>query len=158
MSSNPLDILEEQHQHGLRELERLDAALTHLETNTSLASVMADIRKAVTFLDTEVRAHNQFEEDHLFPVLEVAAPHSPLAVMLEEHRELWSALDAVQQCLKVLDDAPLDAQAHKLLLREGWHICDLLRAHIEKENTVLFPTARECLTPEQLERISWAIV
>ncbi|MBI3092088.1 MAG: hemerythrin domain-containing protein [Candidatus Tectomicrobia bacterium] len=155
--TNPLDLLTEQHQHGLRELDRLDAALSRVQTSGNLAAELATIRQAVTFLDTEVRQHNQIEEDHLFPVLEATAPGGPIGVMLDEHRELWAALDALQNSLRKLAARSTDEAARDLLLREGLHICDLLRNHIAKEENILFPSARECLTPSQLERISWAM-
>lgn len=157
MRTNPLEALEEQHQHGLRELDRLAAALTKLEHGEALSPLVEEIREAVTFIDTEVRHHNQMEEEHLFPMLESVAPDSPVPIMLDEHRELWSALDAVQRCLPALDAAPDDEAERRNLLGEGFHICDLLRAHIEKEDTILFPMAQERLAPEQLEQLARAL-
>ncbi len=99
-----------------------------------------------TFID---RCHHGKEEEYLFPKMEERGPlaaKGPIAVMLEEHaegRRLVQAIAAdLPQAVKG-DSAALDAVAAHLSF-----YADLLQAHIDKENNVLFPMADKLFTPE----------
>lgn len=86
-----------------------------------------------TFVD---RCHHAKEEQHLFPALErhgVPRNGGPIGVMLLEHEEGRSFLRAMTQ-----EDGGAVAAAIRGYAR-------LLRAHIDKENGVLFPLAEQIL-------------
>lgn len=90
-----------------------------------------------TFAD---RCHHTKEEQHLFPTLErrgVPRDGGPLGVMLHEHEEGRAFLRAMGQ----RDDRAV-AQAIRGYVA-------LLRAHIDKENGILFPIAEQILDDEE---------
>jgi hemerythrin-like domain-containing protein len=98
------------------------------------------------FLAGEVDEHFGLEEEALFPVL---ARHpqlavGPLAVMEVEHREFRALVGELAAALDADDPrAPAVARA----------IGVLLRAHIDKEDRVLFPLAGHLLSAAELQEV-----
>lgn len=124
------------HEH-----EVLVRALALLERAAPLAAAGAPAardalaRLADFFAHFADRCHHAKEEQHLFPALErrgLPREGGPVAVMLAEHREGRQLLAA----LAAGDTAAAGPYA------------TLLRAHIDKENGVLFPLAERLLTAE----------
>ncbi|MBI4587813.1 MAG: hemerythrin domain-containing protein [Candidatus Rokubacteria bacterium] len=90
-----------------------------------------------TFAD---RCHHGKEEQHLFPALErhgVPREGGPLGVMLQEHEDGRAFLRATTQ-----GDDRARAEAVRGYVA-------LLRAHIDKENEILFPIAEQVLAEEE---------
>jgi hemerythrin-like domain-containing protein len=88
--------------------------------------------------------HHAKEERLLFPALEAAGlprDGGPIAVMLEEH-------EAGRALVRAMGEAPVAER--RRLARE--YAC-LLRAHIAKENDVLFELADALLGPREVERL-----
>lgn len=142
-TSDPLTRFEEEHQHALGELERLEQAADGLEDAEEPTEYLEIMRQVHTFLSTAVREHNENEERALFPLL---GDEAPTGVFEEEHvrlraleRELREALDGPHPT----ESAPTIALA----------LVDLLRGHIDREDNVLFPLARGLLGPEGLARV-----
>jgi hemerythrin-like domain-containing protein len=92
--------------------------------------------------------HHAKEEKVLFVRLRQRSPaaQAPVSVMLSEHeqgRRLVAAIDEATKPAAAGDDAARDTLAASL---SGY--ADLLDAHIQKENSVLFPLARRVFTRE----------
>jgi hemerythrin-like domain-containing protein len=90
--------------------------------------------------------HHSKEELVLFPALErrgVKRVGGPIGVLLAEHESARSQVRAMSGALarvrKMEPGAARDLKEHALTYR------DLLWTHINKENTVLFPTAEETI-------------
>jgi len=86
--------------------------------------------------------HHQKEEGILFPRMAKAGVPSeggPIGVMLLEHDEGRAHIRAMDGALAKAADG--DSEARRTLIRETRGYVALLRAHIMKENTVLFPMA-----------------
>jgi hemerythrin-like domain-containing protein len=93
------------------------------------------------------RCHHTKEEKHLFPALEergVPGESGPIAVMLQEHEEGRRTVRDLAQALEQGAQAP--GRAARLLAERLEAYVALLRAHIEKENNVLFPLADRVLS------------
>ena len=132
---DPLLRFEEEHDVALAALARLEAA--------AAAQDLATAGEVLELLRGAVRRHNEDEEAALFPLLGTEAP---LAPFVDEHvvlRRLETELSAAL----TRHDAGAVAQA-------ALDIVHLLRAHIERENTVLFPTARTLLGPAGLAEVA----
>ena len=102
--------------------------------------------------------HHQKEEKVLFPALcDAGVPKDggPVGVMLNEHDEGRHHIRAMEQAL--VDAAEGDADARENLVREGLGYVALLRAHIQKENMILFPMAEQVLDMSQQESVRNAI-
>ena len=144
MSTDPLRAFEEEHTQALDALARLEAAALALEGGAAPAPHLEAVREAHTILTTVVREHNEKEEVILFPVLEGRAPTS---VFIQEHREL-RALE--ERLGRALDGTGSLQAATEIALA----IVDLLRAHIAREDEVLFPAARSVLGVEGLAAVA----
>jgi hemerythrin-like domain-containing protein len=131
----PTDLLREEHRVILKALDALERAAGRTAAGGSVADawwtgVVAWLR---VFAD---RNHHAKEEAALFPAMVKAGVPSaggPIAVMLEEHvegRRLVTVMDA-------------NSGAARLEACRAY--VALLRAHIEKENEIVFPLAAAVL-------------
>jgi hemerythrin-like domain-containing protein len=143
MSADPIRRFEEEHDVALAGLARLEAAAEALRDGAAGHQHFAAAGEVLELLRGAVRRHNEDEEAALFPLLGTEAP---LAPFVDEHivlRRLETELSAAL----TRHDAGAVAQA-------GLDIVHLLRAHIERENTVLFPAARALLGPAGLAEVA----
>ncbi len=98
--------------------------------------------------------HHQKEEKVLFPALcDSGMPRDggPVGVMLYEHDEGRGHIRAMESSLPAAGAG--DAEARKRLVHESLSYVELLRAHIQKENMILFPMAERVLSPDQHETV-----
>jgi hemerythrin-like domain-containing protein len=101
--------------------------------------------------------HHAKEERHLFPAMNakgIPLEAGPIAVMLHEHdqgRAFLRALDQALARVKAGEEGAAEAVAGALLGYAG-----LLRAHISKEDNVLFPMADRILSPADQEALAAA--
>jgi hemerythrin-like domain-containing protein len=138
-AASPITLLVHEHEVILRALALLERLGRRLESGDAidqpaLAWLLDFFR---TFAD---RCHHAKEEAELFPALErhgLPRESGPLGVMLEEH-------EAGRALVRAMADG--DARATAKAIRE---YVALLRAHIDKENTVLFPLAEQLLSDEE---------
>ncbi len=101
------------------------------------------------------RCHHGKEEELLFPLLEskgVPRRGGPIGVMLFEHDEGRSLIQQME--LSAAGYARGDSVA-----AEGWvyaarGYAELLRAHIAKENNILFPMAERLLTDAEQQMLA----
>ena len=150
MAKDPFAIFEAQHEEGLKQLNHLEGAVERLRASGASPELLEAIRGAAAFINREVRVHNQKEEELLFPPLEgVLPPGGPTAVMRDEHRALWSALGRLEEAISWL--AGGNEAARVEVINSARFIVELLRAHIRKENEVLYPMARRLLSREKIE-------
>ena len=152
MSKDPIAIFMAQHEEGLAHLRRLGGYIQRVERREVTEEVLEGIRRATAFINKEVRVHNEKEEELLFPELEkVLPPKGPTFVMREEHRRLWEVLEKVETTLERLER---DREAIDELVASAQFVVQLLSEHINKENSVLFPMAKQLLAPEQMAAIA----
>jgi hemerythrin-like domain-containing protein len=97
--------------------------------------------------------HHRKEEEHLFKLLKKKPPlRGPVAVMLQEHEMGRGFLRSVKEGLAAWAQGN---PAGAMQVVEGLRsYAELLRAHIDKENQVLFPMADRVLTPAEQEQLT----
>jgi len=126
----------------------------------------ADIRDALTFSRTFVdRCHHGKEELCLFPCMEkrgIPREHGPIAVMLLEHEQGRQLVRAIGEAL---DRHEAGKAAPAEVLARIQEYVELLEAHIEKENNILYamgdqvmqgrddPETVSCFDAKEAERI-----
>jgi len=98
--------------------------------------------------------HHGKEEKFLFPALEAAGiprEGGPIGVMLAEHEAGRKLVRQMRDIRKKLSGG--SSKAPSEFAETAGQYIDLLRNHIQKENTVLFPMADKVLAKAQLDRM-----
>lgn len=143
MTADPIRRFEEEHDVALAALARLEAAAAALQRDGAGEPHFATAAEVLELLRGAVRQHNEDEENALFPLLGTDAPFAPF---IDEHLTLRRLENKLSAAL-ARRDAPAVAQV-------ALDIVQLLRDHIERENTVLFPAARSLLGPDGLAKVA----
>ena len=146
--SKAIDDLKHEHEAILSSLATLDVMVDRATKGGQVGpeDVRGFIRFLKEFADT---CHHGKEEGILFPTLvQAGMPErgGPIGVMLTEHTE-------GRRLIKDMEDAAAGTLAAERFARAAQEYAGLLRAHIQKENNVLFPAAERVLSPDELERI-----
>jgi len=136
---------------ALQILEKVDAAI-EAKNDEALGHLEQLLDFFKGFVD---RCHHGKEEDVLFPELErrgVKREGGPIGVMLLEHEagrgHVRAMLDDLEWLRRGEAAAVVATHEHVLAYR------DLLRAHIYKENNVLFPMADRLLPDDVAARLA----
>ena len=143
----PTEVLIAEHNAvltALQILEKAAAAPPESQASEHLEQLVDFFRG---FVD---RCHHGKEEIALFPELErrgVAREGGPIGVMLMEHEKGREYVRAIADELDRMRHG--DAGATGRIREQAGAYCELLQAHIDKENSVLFPIA-DRLVPEDI--------
>ncbi|MBI2858299.1 MAG: hemerythrin domain-containing protein [Chloroflexi bacterium] len=146
-----ISVLQQAHQAGLEKMEWLQSAIEELKQGKT-DSALGRLRDLTGFFDGDLRLHFFQEENALFPAISHAiGPMGPVAVMLDEHKALWQAIDRLEEEIErgvqgEASTAPLQHVASYIL----W----ALRSHIEKEDRMLFPLAEAHLNIAEREAVT----
>ncbi|MFL5262317.1 MAG: hemerythrin domain-containing protein [Anaeromyxobacteraceae bacterium] len=118
----------------------------------------AELGRFVTFIREFADAHHHAkEEDVLFAaMIEAGFPRQggPVAVMLFEHDQGRAFVGQLADLAAQL--APWSADDRQRVAQAAQGYATLLRAHIHKEDAILYPMAEQRLAPEALARVSEA--
>lgn len=149
MKTDITRVLMEEHQLILRMITLLEHNSTRMEHgNFSEWKFFADALDFIrTFAD---RYHHAKEEDVLFLALEengMPAQRSPIEAMHIEHEQGRAHVRAMDGALQQIE-AGITEQV-PALAQHARAYAELLREHIEKEDTILYPLAERVL-PEHL--------
>lgn len=149
--NDPINALYGEHDEALEQLRILGASGRAMAERGVTGNELAAFEGAVRFLDTEIRAHNEWEEINLFPRLEArTGPGGPCMVMRAEHRELWGLYGTLGPLLEKAKGGTVAPEGLKSLAEVAGAIERLLSQHIAKENDILFPMARNVLSADDL--------
>ena len=142
---DPIDTLVQEHALIERVLAAFASYCAELDRDAAPAS---DLTRFVRFFEGFVDGlHHAKEEDILFRALQDAGfplGHGPLAVMLHEH-ELGRTHVRALAAIAATPDWSRDPAVRTQVVTHGRGFASHLRAHIHKENHVLYPMARQCL-------------
>ncbi len=150
--SKAIDELTHDHDAILSSLSILDAMVGRL--GNAGAPSAEDLKGFIGFLkEFADKCHHGKEEGILFPALTGAGMPSqggPVAVMLSEHVEGRAFIKEMEQAVSGAVSGAVEVGA---FTRAAQGYAALLRAHIAKENDVLFPMAERFLASPELEKI-----
>lgn len=138
------EILSTCHEHILERLTTLEAVGRDLVDSTEITEVhLAQLGDILAFLDTAIPIHSADEEQSLFPRLRDRPPFvgvegTPMDCMEAEHVNHGQ----LKARLKVAIVKRNAAAAGRYALEMAGEY----RAHIQKEEEILFPMAREIIT------------
>ncbi|MFN8010376.1 MAG: hemerythrin domain-containing protein [Holophagaceae bacterium] len=131
-----------EHAEALKRLDRMEGAVKSGDWD--------GVKDVATWLFEELKAHNEAEEQHLFPLLDpmFGGGHGPTHCMREEHRLLWDLTQIVLGDIREGVSGNPEGTA-----RASTQLIGTLRSHIEKENNVLYPMAERMLDAATLARL-----
>lgn len=149
----PTDILMNEHriiEQGLDCLEKiLDQCTAENKLDTKSAKQAIEFFRG--FAD---RCHHGKEETQLFPMMQAkgfSGGCSPVVVMLREHELGRLYIQGMNAAIEPA--AAGDPESLKWFIQHGQSYLKLLREHIRKEDTCLFPAANHRLTEGDREQL-----
>ncbi len=128
--------LSHDHQHALALCVVTERVLGATAGPDVVARAAAEI---VQVFDREILDHFHFEEQVLFPILE---PYEEMGGLVYELKAEHSRILALVAAIRL--------QAERACMLE---FCTTLRAHVRKEETVLFERAQELVPTERLREV-----
>jgi hemerythrin-like domain-containing protein len=131
MTTNVLARLSEEHDTLLPIIVEIQAA-AEAQNETALFAELISGRAALT---QELDAHITLEEDVAFALIGEAISEEILTPFRTEHTEIRALRD------EVLSHVDAGVTPFNLCLQ----LCDLIQAHMQREDMMLFPSAREAL-------------
>ncbi len=149
-----VQFLRYEHSLILKALTALEGRLARLETGATAGGVFFE--NAVEFLRAFAdRCHHGKEEDILFTMMveELDYPRDggPVAVLTTEHRKGREFLRGIGEAAAALD---ADPAAAKTIVENGRGYIRLLRAHIDREDTTVFPMVEQFLDDADQARLA----
>jgi len=149
----PSDELRHEHEiilHALSGAEHLAQSILSTD-NVEIAKVKDIIDFSRNFTDG---CHHKKEEKHLFVKLQergMSGEQGPIAVMLYEHSAGRNLIQRLESSITEDELGKSEAKVtiHQILLE----YVELLKAHIAKENNILFPMGDKILTEEDQETL-----
>jgi len=105
------------------------------------ATLVVRLKAGRAALTSELDAHIALEEDIVFALIEKTLGEELVAPFRSEHNEIRMLRD------EVLAGADASSVPIGLCLQ----LCDLIQAHMQREDAVLFPSAHHALDPHSLE-------
>ncbi len=151
-NSDAFAILSHCHEHILEKLEVLEDVGRELATDGAFTERrLAMLCDVLTMLDTAIPLHTADEEETLFPVLRAteifagmdATPMDCIEYEHDGHRQLM--VDLKREVMK--RDGATTARAAMAIVEE-------YRSHIQKEEEVVYPWARELVDGASLVRMA----
>jgi hemerythrin-like domain-containing protein len=147
---DPIHLLKREHDATLAHLDRMELAVADLN-GARRAEALDTLQQGLDFLEEEIRAHGQLEEEVLYPALGLHVPKQTVDVMLEEHKELWWEMDLLRSALRRREPPANEVRWHAIAL------IDLLRRHIDKENNVIFLMTAQMLSEQEYRDLAEAL-
>ncbi|MBM4465666.1 MAG: hemerythrin [Chloroflexi bacterium] len=150
----PTDILKHEHQIILLVLDAAEREVQQIQNTAEVRTEKLD-KMLDFFRNFADRCHHAKEEDLLFVKMQergIPTAGGPIAVMLHEHDEGRRRVKAVAEALP--QAASGDASAIASVTSNLSAYVQLLRAHIGKEDNILYPMADRVFTPQDQQALA----
>jgi hemerythrin-like domain-containing protein len=127
-----------------REHREIDEGVDAFRAGVSAGTATAEpLLQAMAAL----RRHIYLEEEFVFPPLRAAGMVPPIFVMLREHGELWTTMDALET--EVAQDPAGDAASAACQM-----LTVQLQTHNSKEEPIIYPQVDSTLEPEAQQQLN----
>jgi regulator of cell morphogenesis and NO signaling len=144
-----------QHRDAEAMLVKLAAGVGRVQREgASGAAVLDDLGDLRREIHGEVLSHFREEEQALFPVLgrHIDSASGPIAMLMEEHAMFRQLELQFEEAVAALEAGFSDGWEEKLC-DAAESIARLLPAHIDKEESVLFPMAEGVLSADEWDQV-----
>ncbi len=151
-TTDPIELLVREHEEGMKRLAVLQRAAESIRSEGFSAKAFEEIADTIRWMNTSVRHHTQIEEQFLFPMIEPRM--RGLAEQVRgEHRDLWDSFSELLGTVRDVEEGRLHGSSILDVVRIAENIVVLLRNHIRRENTVVFPAIRQLLSKEEYQKL-----
>jgi uncharacterized protein len=142
-----------EHEAILEFLDELDWINRSIQEMTQYAPDQEEFERLIHIAEhlVEAEQHHQREEQVLFPELEKRGIEGPPAVMRQEHEELRPRKRRLNELSRSAVAGDFDRFKRELAELVDY-IVPTLRAHIFKENNILYPMALQAIDDESVWR------
>lgn len=146
-------MLHDEHMNTISYLEKLEAELLKHGPNTipDLANGYLDsiLRQLISLVEEELITHFKFEEDEVFPILQIAGDTDITNLLSEEHRIILPIGERLLILAKETRNSALDSETWSEMRRLGMELIERLISHIQKEEMGLLPMIETLIDEEQ---------
>ncbi len=154
--------LAEEHADFIEKLDKLEATLDGMmEARQASDTDLERLDEAVRFFEEDLLPHFEREDRFLLPPLEakIGRYGTLVNVVAYEHDEIRREVAKIKESLAALKAQRPRPHGPEIeeLNRHGIFTIQFLWDHFRKEKTSLFPTAREQLSPKELELIGRSV-
>lgn len=151
-SNDPIKVLIREHNEGLVRLAVLESAAESIKLNGFSPEAFEQIAETIRWLNTEVRRHTQIEEKFLFPLID-RHMRSLAEQVRGEHRDLWDLFNDLLRVVKDVEEGRLHGTSISDIVAIVRSIVELLRAHVRREDTMVFPAVKQLLTKDEYDEL-----
>lgn len=145
----PTDVLKHEHRQIEERLQVLSSALKSLGNQGPDAEILDRIEEVAQYIDREMAAHHQKEEEGLFPLLARYLDEDlHLDGRIADHEDLKIMSGKFKQTLEDCRSTD-DHFAAQMLRGYGLYIVHLVLEHLLKEDEILFLVADRYLSDEE---------
>ncbi len=169
---HPIEHLLQEHHDIRAQIADLCAATRDLATRgaAALPDALPVLRRFGQMMQTQLALHAKKEDEALFPAIEavLGTDGSPTFVMRQEHDDIHARGEMMRQVLhqlSVMEHPAIEMGTEKLqlwsanggsaatLCATAEEIIELLDAHFDKEEQMIFPIAENVLGEEMLAEV-----
>lgn len=142
------------HSHLNVQLGFLFDALERIHLTGFNLDDLSMIEKVIQYLNSELKIHNQLEENYLFTKAKSNINLKNLSTtLIAEHRVIWDKLEILNDLFHQYKENPTTS-IFSDFYRLSISLIQLIRNHIEKENTKFFPEIEETLNDSEIEELN----
>lgn len=142
------------HSHLNVQLGFLFDALERIHLTGFNLDDLSMIEKVIQYLNSELKIHNQLEENNLFTKAKSNINLKNLSTtLIAEHRVIWDKLEILNDLFHQYKENPTTS-IFSDFYRLSISLIQLIRNHIEKENTKFFPEIEKTLNDSEIEELN----
>jgi hemerythrin-like domain-containing protein len=151
---DPLGMLSDCHRRIEHFLGILCLVAERAQGRALTAEETSAVEAAINYFQVGGQRHTKDEEESLFPRLMAAGGFDELERLEQDHDEATRTHAEIEELYRswVASGALNDSNSHRLLAATG-RLRDLYKAHIQMEDTVVFPKAAQVLDPIAIVQI-----
>lgn len=145
-----IDVLQDKAERVLQQAQDRALGLTPNAQEQELNEIMELVR----CLHNKICSHFYKEEQPLFQIMEESlSDRRCTAILRDEHKEILERYFRLTDRLGDWKSNVSDLEKASKLERALWQFINSFRSHAHREEQILYPMARACLSEEQLTEI-----
>lgn len=156
----PFEMLYACHERVQRTLRLLNRLVDHVATQGHDAQSRAATADVLRYFDLAAPLHHEDEERHVFPQLLQDARTSPalretVQKLQADHRQMEALWTKIRACLQPWLEAHAQGQLDDTGQRVVADFIALYAQHIDAEEMLAYPAARNAMTPDAENAMGW---